>query len=607
MIPSTAPATIVVATPLEVDDVKELLSWAITILSHPNDTIIALHVIGKEPKKLVPKSRDYKRFRQAKSFLLSVMGEFAKTCQVKQVHLEARVTYSSSVGSGLVEETKRTATEFLLLGGPKLERNRRTGNTTRKYCKKYAPKRCSVISIGQLEKEAALDSSIFKQGRSSSHSQEKSPRTVLNGVIEDDDNSSFGDSSSNSDSYIAPIAAPVAPIAPAPAPTTTTKDNDKDKDKDKYKESPLLRRVASFFLRNTSSGRRKNNEKCNIIDGVEKLPQTCLKYYSYDEISEATKEFHPDKMVGQGGYSEVYSGDLRNGDSIAVKRLAKDNTNPNKEKEFLVELGIITHVSHPNTASLLGYCIQNGLYLIFPLSSKGNLFNALHGNTSKLLEWPMRYKIALGIARGLHYLHKCCKHRIIHRDIKASNVLLGPDYEPQITDFGLAKWVPSNKSTQHAVLQIEGTFGYLAPEYFLHGIVDEKTDVFAFGILLLEIVTGRRPIDSSKQSLLLWAMPLMECGKISELADTRLAGEYDVEQLHKIVLVASYCVRHSSAWRPSMTEVLELLSNGQDSEIARKWGLQNSSSDEIDDYSMVFGYNGPVDKDLEKAIAALEI
>lgn len=88
---------------------------------------------------------------------------------------------------------------------------------------------------------------------------------------------------------------------------------------------------------------------------------------------------HADKMVGQGGYSEVYSGDLRNGDSIAVKRLAKDNTNPNKEKEFLVELGIITHVSHPNTASLLGYCIQNGLYLIFPLSSNGNLFNALHG------------------------------------------------------------------------------------------------------------------------------------------------------------------------------------------------------------------------------------
>uniref|UniRef100_A0A803N4H5 Protein kinase domain-containing protein n=1 Tax=Chenopodium quinoa TaxID=63459 RepID=A0A803N4H5_CHEQI len=552
------PATVIVATSLEFDDAKDLLSWAINILSHPNDTIIALHVIvGKEPKKLVPKSRDYRRFRRAKSFVLSVMGEFAETCQCKQVYLEARVVYSSSIGSGLIDEAKRTTAEFLVLKGSKLEPKRTTGEIS-KHCMKYAPKGCSIITIGQLEKEATLDSSsILKEGTL----EEKSPRTVLNGVE--------GES----------------------APSTED-DNS-----------------TSFFLKNTSSGRRRNNEKCSIgVGGVEKLPKPSLKYFSYDEISQATKDFHPDNMIGQGGYSEVYRGDMQDGKSIAIKRLAKDNTNPHKEKEFLIELGIITQVSHPNTASLIGYCIENGLYLIFPFSSNGNLFDALHDDERKSLEWAVRYKIAIGIAKGLHYLHKCCKHRIIHRDIKASNVLLGPDYEPQITDFGLAKWVPSNKSSyQNAFLPIEGTFGYLAPEYFLHGIVDEKTDVFAFGILLLEIITGRRPIDSSTQSLLLWAMPLMENGKISELVDTRLEGEYDQDQLHKILLTASCCVRHSSTWRPSMNEVLELLSEGQNSEIARIWGVQKSSSDEIDDYSMIFGYNVPIDKELEKAIAELEI
>ncbi|KAL0428248.1 UNVERIFIED_CONTAM: putative receptor-like serine/threonine-protein kinase [Sesamum latifolium] len=181
-----------------------------------------------------------------------------------------------------------------------------------------------------------------------------------------------------------------------------------------------------------------------------------------------------ENMVGKGGYSEVYKGEIGKGSSsssIAVKRLAKDNSNANKEKEFLVELGIIGHVSHPNTAKLLGFCIDNGLYLIFNFYPNGTLSSALHGQTSKPLEWPIRYRIVLGLQ--------------------------------EISDFGLAKWLPS-KWTHHAVIPIEGTFGYLAPEYFMHGIVDEKTDVYAFGVLLLEIITGRRPVDSTKQNLLLW-------------------------------------------------------------------------------------------------------
>ncbi|CAN1222876.1 Probable receptor-like serine/threonine-protein kinase At5g57670 [Linum grandiflorum] len=280
-------------------------------------------------------------------------------------------------------------------------------------------------------------------------------------------------------------------------------------------------------------------------------------------------------IVGRGGYSEVYRGDLCDGRTIAVKRLAKDNKDANKEKEFLTELGILGHVCHPNTATLVGCCIENGLYLVFSFSQNGNLSSALHGK-DEVLDWETRYRIVLGVARGLHYLHKCCKRRIIHRDIKASNVLLGPDYEPQVK--------------------------YLAPEYFMHGIVDEKTDVFAFGVLLLEIISGRRPVDSSMQNLLLWAKPLMESGNVAELADSKLEGRFEEYQMHRVVLTASYCVRQSAAWRPSMTEVLELLTTtSQDSEASTKsCRIPKFTSDELDDFSMVYGYDFPIDIDLEE-------
>ncbi|KAJ6698729.1 hypothetical protein OIU79_012095 [Salix purpurea] len=149
-----------------------------------------------------------------------------------------------------------------------------------------------------------------------------------------------------------------------------------------------------------------------IFLNKEKKQSTLLKCFTYEEIASATNNFHPDNIVGRGGYSEVYRGDLSDGRTIAVKMLAKDNRDAYKEKEFLMELGIIGHVCHPNTANLLGCCVENGLYLIFNFSQNGNLASALRGKTGESLQWPVRYKIALGVARGLHYLHKCSKHRI---------------------------------------------------------------------------------------------------------------------------------------------------------------------------------------------------
>ncbi|WVZ09574.1 hypothetical protein V8G54_014104 [Vigna mungo] len=611
-----SPAKILIGLSLDPEDSKELLSWAVRVLANPNDTIVAVHVlVTADKKKRVSVRKRQSQLRQAKAYVISVLGEFAQTCWSKQVNLEARVALNSTVGEGLVEETKSINADFLLIRGSRNQTNKYELNDivavelpgiALSMHMKGAQWYVSEDVVRQIKVSNQIQL-IVKDYISGIKAQNRSPRTVLNG-LEGQSNSTEDDTFSTRVSST----------------TYTPSLDSKIKSRSKIKPQFSFRFIVSFLA---SPFRRKN---FNIYRSEKRQP--LLKCFSYEQISNATNNFHQDNLVGRGGYSEVYKGDLSDGRTIAVKRLAKDNKDPNKEKEFLMELGVIGHVCHPNTATLVGCCIENGLYLIFNYSQNGNLATSLHGkNEPRIpdkncmlchlrlnaleslsgkggdsLDWPIRYKIAIGVARGLHYLHKCCKHRIIHRDIKASNVLLGPDYEPQIADFGLAKWLP-NKWTHHAVIPVEGTFGYLAPEYFMHGIVDEKTDVFAFGILLLEIVTGRRPVDSSKQNLLLWAKPLMESGNVVDLADPRMEGKYDGEQLYRVVLAASYCVRQTATWRPPMSEVLELLTSGKDSEVGKSWRIPKFTSDELDDYSMVFGYDVPSDLSLEDYLMIVEL
>ncbi|KAL2502307.1 putative receptor-like serine/threonine-protein kinase [Forsythia ovata] len=642
MVPSST-AKILIGIPLDSDQSKALLSWAIGVLARPGDTVIALHVIvpkanknssdrRKEVNNKWQSTRKYqKQIRQAKSHVISIMGELVETCLSKEVNLEARVGFNSSAGRGLIEETKNIAADYLFIGGKRNQSNRsetssiftkifkkisrisfslfaiRPPRTISKYCCQHVPEGCSLIlldttrcqqqdfhSKSRRTREFDHESNTWRAEKSdyteNSFSSEEneiyskpecenpSPTTVLGACIgesqsTDEDSSSLAEScTTNNFSSPGSIELKRKPQIRSP----------------KW----ILKQISYLFRSSVDwSGGNRN------VTSLKDKQQSLLRCFTYQEIANATNNFHSENLVGQGGYSEVYKGVLDNGCSIAVKRLTKDNTNANKEKEFLIELGIIGHINHPNTAHLVGCCIENGLYLIFKFYPNGTLSSALHGQTCKSLDWPVRYRIALGVARGLHYLHKCCKHRIIHRDIKASNVLLAPDYEPQISDFGLAKWLP-NKWTHHAVIPIEGTFGYLAPEYFMHGIVDEKTDIFAFGVLLLEIITGRRPVDS-EQSLLLWARPIMESGNLTQLADPKLEGKYDMDQLHRVVLTASCCVRQSSIWRPSMTEVLQLLTYDQDSELVQSRRIPKFTSDEMDDYSMIFGYQLPSNLTLE--------
>ncbi|KAH7674810.1 Non-specific serine/threonine protein kinase protein [Dioscorea alata] len=328
--------------------------------------------------------------------------------------------------------------------------------------------------------------------------------------------------------------------------------------------SRSLKRLLSISIGRRST--RAEEESMGEDNGFKSMEDSAQKptwrCFSFEEIHKATNGFHQDNLVGRGGYAEVYRGVMEDGGVIAVKRLTRASTEEQKEKEFLTEIGTIGHVKHPNVTALLGCCIEKDLYLIFEFSSNGSVSSHLHDESSMPMVWNLRYKIAIGTAHGLHYLHKGCQRRIIHRDIKASNILLTSDFEPQISDFGLARWLPSEWS-HRAVAPIEGTFGCLAPEYFMHGIIDEKTDVFAFGVFLLELISGRKPVDGSHKSLLSWAKPYLSDRMAEMLVDRRLGNDYDIVQLKRLAFAASLCIRPTAILRPSMNEVLELVEDGE--------------------------------------------
>ncbi|XP_054808014.1 probable receptor-like serine/threonine-protein kinase At5g57670 [Prosopis cineraria] len=347
---------------------------------------------------------------------------------------------------------------------------------------------------------------------------------------------------------------------------------------------------SNSFKRLFSFKRRSFSEQVLIPESTQtpEREKPAWKCFSFQQLFDATNGFCSVNRVGKGGFAEVYKGTLEDGEVIAVKRLTKICNDERKEREFLTEIGTIGHVRHSNVLPLLGCCIDNGLYLVFEFSTRGSVSSLLHDENEPVVEWKTRHKIALGTARGLHYLHKGCQRRIIHRDIKASNVLLTSDFEPQISDFGLAKWLPS-QWTHHSIAPIEGTFGHLAPEYYMHGIVDEKTDVFAFGVFLLELISGKIPVDGSNQSLHNWARPILKRGELEKVVDPRLEGAYDVSELTRLAFAASLCIRPSSTWRPTMTQVLEVMEEEEIDEDKWKmpeedeedgaWGLEDLECD----------------------------
>ncbi|CAA7410112.1 unnamed protein product [Spirodela intermedia] len=286
--------------------------------------------------------------------------------------------------------------------------------------------------------------------------------------------------------------------------------------------------------------------------------------FTYEELVVATDGFTDSNLLGQGGFGYVHRGMLPNGKEVAVKQLKVGSGQG--EREFQAEVEIISRVHHKHLVSLVGYCITGEKrLLVYEFVPNNTLEFHLHGKGRPVLEWSTRLKIALGSAKGLAYLHEDCHPKIIHRDIKASNILLDYKFEAKVADFGLAK--SASEANTHVSTRVMGTFGYLAPEYAASGKLTDKSDVFSFGVMLLELITGRRPVDSANafmdDSLVDWARPLLtralEDGNYEALVDHRLENNYDPNEMTRLVACAAACVRHSARRRPRMSQIVRVL------------------------------------------------
>ncbi|XP_059636229.1 PTI1-like tyrosine-protein kinase At3g15890 [Cornus florida] len=286
------------------------------------------------------------------------------------------------------------------------------------------------------------------------------------------------------------------------------------------------------------------------------------RIFTYKELHAATNGFSEDNKLGEGGFGSVYYGKTSDGLQIAVKKLKSMNLKA--EMEFAVEVEVLGRVQHKNLLGLRGYCAgADQRLIVYDYMPNLSLLSHLHGQFAGevQLDWKKRMKVAIGSAEGLLYLHHKVTPHIIHRDIKASNVLLDSNFEPLVADFGFAKLIPEGVS--HMTTRVKGTLGYLAPEYAMWGKVSESCDVYSFGILLLEILTGRKPIEKLsggvKRTITEWAEPLIVKGRFRDLVDPKLRGSFDETQLKQAINVAALCVQSEPDKRPNMKEVVNLL------------------------------------------------
>ncbi|XP_010065089.2 probable LRR receptor-like serine/threonine-protein kinase At1g53430 [Eucalyptus grandis] len=285
-------------------------------------------------------------------------------------------------------------------------------------------------------------------------------------------------------------------------------------------------------------------------------------HFTLRQIKAATDNFNSVNKIGEGGFGSVYKGILLDGTMIAVKQQSPKSKQGNRE--FLNEISMIFALKHPNLIKLYGCCIEgNQLLLVYEYLENNSLARALFGPDEQQIEldWAIRKKIVLGTARGLAYLHEESGLKIVHRDIKATNVLLDKELNAKISDFGLAKL--NEEENTHISTRIVGTIGYMAPEYAMRGYLTDKADVYSFGVVALEIVSGKSNTNYRPKEefvyLLDWAYVLQEQGNVLELVDSRLGSNYSKEEAMRLLNLALLCTNPSPTLRPPMSSVVSML------------------------------------------------
>lgn len=300
------------------------------------------------------------------------------------------------------------------------------------------------------------------------------------------------------------------------------------------------------------------------------IPGSTIQF-SFSELEQATDRFSNDNLIGQGISSNVFRGKLMDGRIVAIKKLKVLNK-AEADTVFLTEIELISRLNHCHVVPLLGYCSEYQSrncerLLVFEYMSNGNLrecLDAKHGKDP--LSWATRVRVAIGAARGLEYLHEASAPRILHRDIKSTNILLDENYRPKITDLGMAKYLMSDDhpSCSSSPARMLGTFGYFAPEYAIVGKASLKSDVFSYGVVILELITGRQPIQKSAkgdESLVIWSTARLNDSKliVAEMPDPLLKGNFPEEEMQIMAHLARECLQWDPDSRPTMTEIVQIL------------------------------------------------
>ncbi|KAK4480112.1 hypothetical protein RD792_013169 [Penstemon davidsonii] len=305
-----------------------------------------------------------------------------------------------------------------------------------------------------------------------------------------------------------------------------------------------------------------------------------FKRFSLLELQVASDNFSNKNIIGRGGFGRVYKGRLADGSLVAVKRLKEERIQGGKQY-FQTTIDIASMTEHANLLWLLGICMtRTEMVLVYPYMSNGSVASCLRERPESQppLDWPKRERIALGSARGLAYLHHHCDRKIIHRDVKAANIFLDEDFEAFIGGFGLAKLM-DHKDT-HVNTTLCGTIGHIAPEYLSTGNCSEKTDIFGYGVMLLELITGQRAFDLARLAndddvmLLDWVKGLLKEKKLETLVDPDLRGNYIDEEVEQLIQLALLCTQGSPTERPKMSEVVNMLEGDGLAERWEEWQME---------------------------------
>ncbi|KAL3501916.1 hypothetical protein ACH5RR_036365 [Cinchona calisaya] len=320
------------------------------------------------------------------------------------------------------------------------------------------------------------------------------------------------------------------------------------------KSKDVLQILMSPFMLKSKKGQKEED--------LEKIAAQEQKQFQFQTLVSATKNFDPSNKLGEGGFGSVYKGRLDDGREIAVKKLSRSSRQG--KKEFMTEAKLLAKVQHRNVVNLLGYCAHGPeKLLVYEFVAHQSLDKLLFKSSGQgVLDWNSRHDIIMGVAKGLLYLHEDSNSCIIHRDIKASNILLDDKYMPKIADFGLARLFMEDET--HVNTRAAGTNGYMAPEYLMHGNLSTKADVYSFGVVILELISGQKNSTFNghpeSTSLLEWAYKLYKKGRSLDIMDPSLASSANPDQISVCIQIGLLCTQSDPRSRPDMQRVVVMLS-----------------------------------------------